>query len=66
MKTPVIKAVRTFLITLACALLMLPGMAFAAGEKVIPELAELANAGKEVNLHRWQGYLDIAKATGIF
>ncbi len=38
----------------------------AAGEKVIPELAELANAGKEVNLHRWQGYLDIAKATGIF
>ena len=34
MTTPVIKAVRTFLITLACALLMLPGMAFAAGEKV--------------------------------
>ena len=38
----------------------------ASGEKTIPELAELANAGKEVNLHRWQGYLDIAKATGIF
>ena len=38
----------------------------ASGDKVIPELAELANAGKEVNLRRWQGYLDIAKATGIF
>ena len=33
MKTP-IKAIRTFLITLACALLMLPGLAFAAGEKI--------------------------------
>ncbi len=38
----------------------------ASGDKVIPELAELANAGKEVNLRRGQGYLDIAKATGIF
>ena len=38
----------------------------ASGDKVIPELAELATAGKEVNLHRWQGFLDIAKATGIF
>ena len=34
MKTPAIKAVRTFLITLACALLMLPTLAFAAGEKI--------------------------------
>ena len=33
MKTP-IKAIRTFLITLACALLMLPGVAYAAGEKI--------------------------------
>ena len=34
MKTPVNRTIRTFLVALACALLMLPGMAFAAGEKV--------------------------------
>ena len=38
----------------------------ASDEKVIPELAELANAGKEVQFGRWQPYLDIAKATCIF
>lgn len=34
MRTPTSTAIRTFLITLACALLMLPGPALAAGEKV--------------------------------
>ncbi len=34
MKTPTFKAIRCALIALACALLMLPGRAFAAGEKI--------------------------------
>ena len=34
MKNPIIKSARTFLIALACALLMLPGIAHAAGEKI--------------------------------
>ena len=38
----------------------------ASRDKTIPELAELANAGTEANIGRWRGYLDIAKATGIF